>query len=236
MCGEKWLDSYVNDLTEEQVNKIMKTENPSCTPFRFGDVNLVYSTRKVMLPAKIGQTKCHIETEVVKTNIPLLLSKTSLKKAGAVLNMENDRAVMFKQPVQLEFTSSGYYCVGIRDKDSISNQIKDVVLATTDGESQTEDEALTMTDNKSPEEKLKVLLKLHKQFGHASTDRLQRLIQSSGNKDKECLTILQQMVQECHICQRYSKTKPKLAVGLPLATEYNETVGEDLHESEPGLC
>lgn len=50
-------------------------------------------------------TKCKIETEVVTANIPLLLSKTSLKRAGTVLDMESDSAVMFNQPVKLDFTS-----------------------------------------------------------------------------------------------------------------------------------
>ncbi len=92
-----------------------------------------------------------------------------------------------------------------------------------------------MTENMSPDEKRKVLLKLHKQFGHASADRLQRLIQSSGNKDKDCFTILQQIVFDCEICQKYKRTKPKPAVGLPMASEYNETVAVDLHELEPGV-
>lgn len=42
VCGEKWLDNYVNGLSQEPTHKLMKTENPSCRPFRFGDVNLVY--------------------------------------------------------------------------------------------------------------------------------------------------------------------------------------------------
>ena len=231
VCGEKWLECYVNGLSQEQTNKLFKTENPSCRPFRFGDGNLVYSTRKVKLPAKIGQTKCQIETEVVKVDIPLLLSKTSLKKAGTVLDMENDRAVMFKQQIPLEFTSSGHYCVDIRDDDYTRKPMKDdKILAAT-----AEDEALTVTEDMSPGEKRKVLLKLHKQFGHASADRLQKLIQSSGNKDKDCHIILQQIVHDCDICQRYSKTSPKPAVGLPLASEYNETVAVDLHELEPGV-
>ena len=223
VCGEKWLDSYMHCLSQEQTNKMMKTETPSARPFRFGDGNLVYSARKVKLPAKIGHTKCHIETEVVNVDIPLLLSKSSLKKAGTVLDMENDRAVMFKQQIPLEFTSSGHYCVDIRDNDNTTHRVTG------------EDEVLTVTENMSPTEKRKVLLKLHKQFGHASADRLQRLIQSSGNKDKSCLSILQQIVHDCDICQRYSRTKPKPAVGLPLASEYNETVAVDLHELEPGV-
>lgn len=155
VCGEKWLDNYVSGLSQEQTHKL--TENPSCRPFRFGDGNLVYSTKKVKLPTKIGQTKCQTETEVVKVDIPLLLSKSSLKKAGTVLDMENDRAVMFKQNIPLGFTSSGHYCVDIRDQDNTRRQLKDdMILAVT-----AEDEALTVTENMSPGEKRKVLLKLH---------------------------------------------------------------------------
>lgn len=98
---------------------------------------------------------------------------------------------MFKQQIPLEFTSSGHYCVDIRDT---RRQVKDAATA--------DNVVLLVTENMSPIEKRKVLFMLHKQFGHASADRLQRLIESSGNKDKDCLTILQQIVQDCGICQR----------------------------------
>ena len=62
VCGEKWLESYIDDLTQDQVNRLMQTETPSCGPFWFGDGNLVYSTTNVKLPAKIGLTKCQIGT------------------------------------------------------------------------------------------------------------------------------------------------------------------------------
>jgi hypothetical protein len=93
----------------------------SARPFRFGDGKVVHSTRKVIIPAKIGQTKCKIETEVVPADIPILLSKTLLKRASAVLDIAHDKATMFEQPVQ--------------------------------------------TNNL---EKKTVLVKLHRQFGHAS--------------------------------------------------------------------
>ena len=73
--------------------------------------------RELRYQQKNGQSKCHIETEVVPTNIPLLLSKTSLKKEGAVLDIQNDKAVIFKQSVTLEFTTSGHYCVNILEKN-----------------------------------------------------------------------------------------------------------------------
>lgn len=217
VCGEKWLDSYMKDLSQSQINKLMQTESSSCRPFRFGDGQVVHSNRKVKLPAKIGPTKCHIETEVVPVDIPLLLSKMALKRAGTVLDMENDRVVMFKQPVPLELTSSGHYCVDIRDDNTEADT--------------NESEVLVVTAEMSTKEKRKVLLKLHKQFA----DRLQRLILSSGNTDKDCPVILQEIIRDCEVCQRYSRTKPRPAVGLPLASEYNKTVAMDLHELEPGV-
>lgn len=186
-----------------------------------GDGTVVYSRIKVKLPAKIGQTKCDIESEVVPVDIPLLLSKTSLEKAGTVLDMENDSVVMLKQPVPLELTSSGHYCVDIRDENTT--------------ESCNENEVLIVTAEMSTKEKQKVLVELHKQFGHASAERLLRLIQSSGNTDEQCAVILQEIVRDCDICQRYCKTKPRPAVGLPLASEYNETVAMDLHEMDPNV-
>ena len=50
----------------------------------------------------------------MKSDIPVLLSKSSLKKAGAVLDIRNDKAIMFNEPVCIEFTS-GHYCVSIFD-------------------------------------------------------------------------------------------------------------------------
>lgn len=115
LCGEKWLEDYTSGLPQSELLKI--DDKQSARPFRFGDDKVVYSIRKVTIPARIGHTKCKIETEVVPANIPMLLSKTSLKRASAVMDIAHDKATMFKQPVKLELTSSGHYCVNMRDGD-----------------------------------------------------------------------------------------------------------------------
>lgn len=85
---------------------------------------MVYATKKVKIPAKIGQTKCHIETEVVPAKIPLLLSKASMKRVRAVLDMESDSPSIFSQPVKLDFTSSGHYSVNIMDNHSLVDALQ----------------------------------------------------------------------------------------------------------------
>ncbi len=238
VCGQEWLNHYITELSQKETTDLRKTETHSHRPFRFGDGKVVHSKKRLKIPAKIGQIKCKIETEVVPANIPLLLSKVSLKRAGTVLDMKNDRAVMFNQPVELEFTSSGHYCVNIMDNESSPKDMKcsEQILATHEEErNDDENEILIISDKMSPAEKRNILMKLHKQFGHASADKLQRLLNSSGNKDTECSIILQKIVSECEVCQKHSKAKPKPAVGLPLASQYNETVAVDLHELEQGV-
>lgn len=161
----------------------------------------MYSTKSLKIPATIGQTKCHIETEVVPADVPLLLSKASMKRAGTVLDMEHGRAIMFNKPVKLDFTSSGHYCVNLMDNKCENTKKEDHVLTTTEDstpeekecqleeENQLENEILIITEEMSTTTKQKMLLKLHKQFGHASADKLQKLIKSSGNNDAECVTV-----------------------------------------------
>lgn len=116
---------------------------------------------------------------MVKVDIPFLLSK-SVKKAETVLDM--DKAVMFK------FTSSGHYCVDIRDLDHTRRQLNDDMIL-----------ALTVTENMLPGEKHEVLLKLHKQFELASAVCLLSHDQNSGNKNKDCFAISPQIVHKCSI-------------------------------------
>lgn len=212
VCGEKWLHQYM-DATGIQDMRQYSSDRQ----FKFGDGKIVHSHRKVVLPALIGQTKCNIEAEVVNVDIPLLLSKASLKKAGTVLDLENDKAVMFKEPVQLHFTSSGHYCVSIINRELHVDDSVHVLV--TDGIENTVD-------------KKKMLTKLHKQFAHATADRLIQLLKCAGNEDKNVKSMLDEVIQECDTCKVHKKPNPRPIVGFPLASEYNETVAVDLHQLE----
>ena len=143
VCGEKWFNDFSDTIDERKI-----TISPSEKLFRFGDGKTVKSFSKAKIPVCIGKKKCHIETEILKSNIPLLLSKSSLKKAGTILDLSKDKAVMFDEPVELHFTSSGHYCIDILDK---SNQ---PVI--------TEDEILVVDDDMDKSKQRNMLQKLHK--------------------------------------------------------------------------
>ncbi|CAC5417756.1 unnamed protein product [Mytilus coruscus] len=99
VCGSKWLYEFVESL-DPGLDQITCFE--SHVPFKFGDGQTVYSYQKVIIPALIGSVKCSIETEVVDSEIPLLLSKTSLKRASIILDLSNCKVTMLGQLVDDE--------------------------------------------------------------------------------------------------------------------------------------
>ena len=114
VCGSKWLFEYKETLKEEE--KAQMEEKTSERMFRFGDGAKVQAVKNVVIPAKIGEKQCKISTDVVELDLPLLLSKSALKKANAVIDMKKDEATLFGQKMKLEQTSCGHYCVNLRNK------------------------------------------------------------------------------------------------------------------------
>ena len=171
VCGEKWLNDYMQMLKDEDKNDLRITIRDSKVGFKFGDGKTVNLFQRVEIPVDIAGMNCRIETEVVPANIPLLLSKISLKRANTLLNLNNDSAIMFNKTVQLQSTSSGHYCINlIPHHDNTKDEC--VVLA-------------TLEDKMLKEQRLKTFIKLHKQFGHPSTERLLSLLSSAVEKDKD---------------------------------------------------
>lgn len=152
---------------------------------------------------------------MVDADIPLLLSKTSLKKAGTILDMNSDKAVMFGNPVELQFTSTGHYCIDITDTS--------------------DSEVLIVNENMDDSSKDKMLTKLHQQFGHASAEKLKQLLKSAGTDNSDILNRLEGIILKRDTCRKHAKPSPKPIVGFSWANDHNQTVAVDLHQLEPNL-
>ena len=109
VCGETWLQCYLDTLDENDLESVRTQQ--SRTKFKFGDGKVYHSDRRVSFPAEIGGLNIYIETDVIDNDLPLLLSRSSMKKAGAKLDFENDKVVMFGTAQDLLFTSNGHYCI-----------------------------------------------------------------------------------------------------------------------------
>ena len=81
-------------------------------------------------------TLCTIKTEAVQNDIPLLLPKESLKRANAIIDLKNDKAFLFGNKIKLKQTSSGHYCVKL--KNACSNHGADEVLIVEEAQTNTE--------------------------------------------------------------------------------------------------
>lgn len=87
--------------------------------FRFGDGKSVRAHKKVNIPDYIGNEKLSIETEVVESDITLLISKTFMKKMGMVVNLAEDMIEWKLGRVKnLKSTSTSHYAVPITKCES----------------------------------------------------------------------------------------------------------------------
>ena len=62
---------------------------------------------KVKIPASIGNQDIFIESDVVDSDIPMLLSK-SLKKVNTSIDFQSDTVTMLGQKQQVIITTSGW--------------------------------------------------------------------------------------------------------------------------------
>ncbi|CAC5382062.1 unnamed protein product [Mytilus coruscus] len=216
VCESKWLHQFL-DTSETEDEEIKSKE--SHTPFKFGDGQTVYSYQSVKLPATIGSLNCYIETEVVDCEIPLLLSKDSLKRAQTVLDLQIDKVTMFGKPVDVHFTSNGHYCINIKER---RNGQKNTAVS--------EEEILKVDSGFSKKRKRNIISKLHKQFGHASSEKLLSLLNSAGSVDYDTKAIVNDVCSKCIVCFKFQHPKPKPVVAFSHANDFNQIVAMDLHE------
>ena len=127
VAGELWLQNYMKNLEDTSLNQVEISE--SRRVFKFCDSRKVIATSKAKLPAQIGNTKCFIKVEIVQEKIPLLLSKTLLKKAGTVLNLQNDNIKLFNKDMEVITSSYRHYAINILSNETCNfDNIEQVLI------------------------------------------------------------------------------------------------------------
>ena len=223
VCGSKWLDIYTQSLSKDEQEQI--DEKPSNARFRFGVGGPVYtSERKINLPAILGKKKVLIETDIIDCDLPLLLSKESMKRAETEICFKNDEVSMLGERLKLQFTSSGHYAVPL-GHDQLKNKKMEM------------EEVFLALEELDKDNKLKACRKLHIQFGHARASRLQDLLKDANVTDKETLDMVKEVEEKCETCTKFRKPQLRPVVGFALAKDFNDMVSMDLkfHNTTPWL-
>ena len=73
------MDEYLQTLSEQ--DRLQVSERNNDVTLRFGDGAQVTSSKLVKFPVVTGSQKFLIEANVVKNELPLLLSRQSMKRA-----------------------------------------------------------------------------------------------------------------------------------------------------------
>ena len=191
VAGQIWFENFKSNLTE---NTLKETETfPSNTSFKFGDGRKVKSSNGVIFPVEIANRHCKINAKVVWENIPLLLSKTSLKKCGTIINMNEDKTTIFREEVVLHQSTSGHYCIDILPTFTTDNTCQKVLVLETD---------------LPYKEKLSQITKIHKQFGHASYENMEKLLKNANMLDNANSKIIKEVVAKCSTCLKFKRPMP----------------------------
>ena len=215
VAGKAWLDCYLGSLSDSDRHKV--EYNNSSNGFRFGSDDIYTSLYKVKIPACIGSHKISIETDIIDTNVPLLLSQKAMKAASTSINFVDDSVKMFGENQDVILTRSGHYSVPLSNNHRI---LKDAV-----------ENSANIVLHISPKfnDKTKIATKLHSQFAHPTSDKLIKLISSAGlGNDLSLIKAIKEVSQSCDVCKIYKKPSPRPAVGMPLANDFNEVVALDL--------
>ena len=208
VCGTAWLETYLDTLPEAERRTVRRQDSNKV--FKFGGGTKLSSMGEYILPALLVGNKVQIRTDVVESDIPLLLSRRAMKVAKVKLDIENDAAVIMGKPVSLNLTSCGHYSVPLGG-DICVEQVHAMRL-----------------DSLSGEKRRNALLKLHRQFAHPSRGKLEALLRNAGVWLGEFSEDLDVIYKECLLCKQYATTAPRPVVGMPVASLFNEVVSMDL--------
>ena len=108
---KKWYQNFKTNLPNDYVAQVESFSSE--TVFKFGDGRRVKSKESVLFPVIIEDKKWKIKAEIVKKNIPLLPSKSSIKKVQTVIDLDNDKAIILGKEINLHQSISGHYCTDI---------------------------------------------------------------------------------------------------------------------------
>ena len=215
VSGEEWVKSFIKNLPYDATQYVNKQSSPAT--FLFGGGDRIKSLYKVTLPVEIYGSRCLLSTDVIEGKLPLLLSKGALKRMSAIIDAYEDtiQAFDWEKPHKLSCNSSGHYVIHVNWTDSgewAKPSIHTVL--------KTEIDCLTE----------KNLTKLHKQFGHASAEKLCSLIKNAGIVRAHLAKELQEIVSKCETCIKNEKFRSRPVVAMPLANRFNEVLALDLKE------
>ena len=149
LAGKLWIDFFLETLQACDLNKVRNI--PSAKMFRFGR-GKIKSMGQIIFPCNLAGKDIFIKTNILDSNILLLLSKQSIKTACFKHNLENDAAEIWGNNIVLDCTTSRHYCILLN-----INKLEECAFV----------------KNKTIKDEL---IKINKQFAHPSKAKFKSLL------------------------------------------------------------
>ena len=114
VSSTKWLNTFISRMHPATREKI-KVE-PSDKVFKFGGGQRRKSVGTFYVPCSLeDQNLVMIIDAVEQDDLPCLLSKESMKKAGVIINVYKDEATIFDKQIKLKENAAGHYVISLDD-------------------------------------------------------------------------------------------------------------------------
>ena len=232
VAGEKWINEFISHIDTENRSHIRLIESKRI--FKFGGGEKRQSKGVIIFPCRFADKNVKMRTEVVDADFPLLLGNTTLKRAGAVLYLREEKALILGSEVVMKESESGHFLlkIGVPLIGEEFHKIEN--METNDDSKQAEEYIIDCLVALSSELTYKDIVKLHQVFGHVSIKKLEKLIDNSKRLTKEVKGYLKDVEAKCRSCKLNQNVKPRPTVSLPRASAFNQIVTVDLKHYTDG--
>ena len=224
IMGPRWFKAY-KKLLPESMKKEMEGPFKSEMSFLFGDGRSLGSCAKWILPLQLHGHKAKVAVELVKSDIPLLLSKTTMAKCAMILDFARNKTTVFGVERNMKETTIGHPIIRVVPYNTDPFMLQGEVLVSELSEVNSSTRYLSKPEMTEQEQR-KTIQKVHKQFGHQSAKKFIKFFEQSSIKWKPGLVRdeLKKIEKTCHGCQMKRNKPNKPAACIPHADGFNQCV------------
>lgn len=213
VAGNEWLNSYLSSLSCKDRLSIRRKQ--STNKFCFGDGKTHCSEHRILIPIYIGKLRHQLFVDIVRCNIPLLLSRKTLQCAKVKIDVQMATMCFQGSTIPLITSSTGHLCVQISRPLDFSNQESQKVLSRVLSYSEGNCRRLSTKEK---------ALKLHLQFCHPTERDLIGFLKKTDSADSRLYDAVRQVTLECSMCQKIGN--------IQLSNTADESSNNDDNEDE----
>ena len=225
VCGETWYEEYKANLSEEERRMIM--ENTGTSAYKFGGHGVYKSARLVIAPVYVGGTRKIIKFDVVRTEIPLLLSLKLMQKLNMTImtrDNEDNMAKVGDTTFKLHY-SEGHLYIPLSKASSKASVVSE------DEQGNNRFVFLAMGDVFTKGKETEQIRKLHCGAGHAPLHKMRLILREAGQWNDVTRELVAGVLKNCPVkrCRESGEIQKKDPVAsIRVIKEIGDIVSVDL--------